>query len=133
MRAANAHHSSAAASDPHVPGPGRNRPTAKNVATSVAQRGVAVFDRLSVRLFDRGIVVAGIVGFGIVQRCGYDVASAGPLAQVDQAAALTAKRELWAAGQRELFAGRASQGFATLLRHSLLIRCARPSRSRVPR
>src|SRR5580704_2360533 len=36
---ARSHHSSAAASDPQVPGPGRSRPAPKNVATIVAHLG----------------------------------------------------------------------------------------------
>lgn len=37
--AANSHHNNTVASEPHVPGPGRNRPAPKNVATRVAHRG----------------------------------------------------------------------------------------------
>src|SRR5271167_4634421 len=67
-RTAKAHHNRAAASDPHVPGPGRNRPTPKKVATSVAQRGADdSIAAVSVGLFDIVIGIAGVVGLRIVQ------------------------------------------------------------------
>src|SRR5271165_4032151 len=100
---ANAHQSSVAASEPQVPGPGRNWPAPKNVATSVAQAG-AVLDvaTASVGFFDMIVRVAGIVGFRIVERTGNHVTATRPLAEVNQAAALAAKREFSIAGEDNL-------------------------------
>ena len=65
---ASSHHSSAVASDPHVPGPGRRRPTPKKVATSVAHGGAGRIRRRFSRAFCRALGVVGIVGLRIVQR-----------------------------------------------------------------
>ncbi len=83
---ASSHHSSAVASEAHVPGPGRSRPAPKNVAIRVAQRGAAgpVVSSALARLLGSFVGIVGIAGLRIVQRTGDDMAAAGPLAQVNQ-------------------------------------------------
>src|SRR5271165_50945 len=113
---ANAHQSSTAASEPHVPGPGRNRPAPKKVATNVAQAG-AVLDvaAASVGFFDMIVGVAGIVGLRIVERTRNHITAARPLAEVNQAAALAAERELGNAAENNPPADGTSQAGNTLL------------------
>src|SRR5208337_1895705 len=133
---ASAHHSSVAASEPHVPGPGRNRPAPKKVATRVAQAG-AVLDvaAASVGLFDIIVQVAGIVGLGIVQWAGDHVTTTRPLAEIDQAAPLAAERELGIGGENELLANWTSQANNALLfpGHRSPTRCGLRGRTRAPR
>ena len=102
---ANSHHNRTVASDPHVPGPGRNRPAPKNVATRVAHRGAG--DSIgpgSLWFFTSLARVVEIVGLRIVQRGGDDIAAARPLAQVDRAAVFAAERILGIVGQHDLSA-----------------------------
>ena len=102
---ANSHHNKTVASEPHVPGPGRNRPAPKNVATSVAQRGAGgPVSPGSLWLFASLVRVVGIVGLRIVQRGGDDIAAARPLAQVNRAAVFAAERKLGIVGQHDLSA-----------------------------
>lgn len=93
-------HIKVAASDPQVPGPGRKRPIPKKVAVSSAHRGadvagvlaggcaVSVFISLAWK-----VLQLGFVG-DVLHRRGDHVFSAGPLAKINQAAALTAEREV---------------------------------------
>jgi hypothetical protein len=104
---ANSHHNNTVASDPHVPGPGRNRPAPKKVATRVAHRGAGgPISPGSLRLFASLARVVGIVGLRIVQRGGDDICAARPLTQVNRAAVFTAERILGIAGQHDLSASR---------------------------
>jgi len=102
-------------SDPQVPGPGLRRPAPKKVATTVAQRGAAldsVWDVLAML-----IVVLGAVGSYILleivrsvfQGRGNLIVSAGPFAQVNDAAALTAEREVGIRACNRLLADGATQ------------------------
>ncbi len=103
---ASSHQTSTVASDPHVPGPGRSRPTPRTVATRVAHRGAV--ERIpagSVVLFGSLIRIVGIVGLRIVQRSRDYVAAACPFAQIDEPATLATERELKIAGQHDLSAG----------------------------
>src|SRR5271166_3035661 len=105
--AASSHQSSAAASDPHVPGPGRRRPAPKKVATQVAHFGADDAGMAtSVGLLEGLIGVGGIVGFRIVQWGGDDVSTTRPLAQVDHTAAVGAEREVGVLSEHDLSAGR---------------------------
>src|SRR6516225_1751080 len=102
------HQSRAAANDPQVPGPGWSRPTPKNVATSVAQRGAgwAVANgATSVWLLEPLIGIAGVVRLRIIQRSRDDVPATGPLAKIDEAAAIAAEREVRLARKHNLTAG----------------------------
>src|SRR5271165_93761 len=107
---ARAHHNRTAASDPQVPGPGRKRPAPKKVAMSVAQRGAGLADTAgSVGLFAMLIGIARLNFLRIVQRGGDHVRTACPLAEINEAAAVAAKRKLGAFGEHDLLAGRTSQ------------------------
>src|SRR5215469_9244025 len=132
---ASPHQSSTAASEPHVPGAGRRRPTPKEVATAVAHFGaVLAFEDTSVGLFDMAFRIAGIVGLRIVQRRGDDVSAARPLAEVNGAATLAAEGEVRIAGEDEFFAGGTPEAArALLLYHRLPTERARPGRNRGPR
>ena len=105
---ASSHQSNVVASEVQVPGPGRNRPTPKNVATSVAQRGAAR-SPASLGLLEWLVGIAGMAGLRIVKWAGDDIAAARPFAQVNGTAAFAAERKLRIAGQHDLPAGWASQ------------------------
>ena len=97
-----------------MPGPGRPKPAPKNVATIQAQSGA--FTRgwlvdISVVL----VVVAmtfllrflhALDVFGIGDRAGDHVTTAGPLSKIDEAAALAAEREVRIFAQHKLAARR---------------------------
>src|ERR1035438_1079790 len=102
---ANSHHNKTVASEPHVPGPGRNRPAPKNVATRVAHRGAGGPISPGSLYFLASLArVVGIVGLRIVQRGGDDIAAARPLAKVNRTAPFAAERILKIAGQHDLSA-----------------------------
>jgi len=87
----------------------------------VAQRGAEdIAAWISVWLFDGRMGIVGVDGFRIVQRTGNYITAAGPLAQIDQAAAVAAERELRITGQHELLTGGTSRRFNALFRHTFL-------------
>src|SRR5215469_5004905 len=125
---ASPHQSSTVASEPHVPGAGRKRPTPKKVAT------VPAFEDASVGLFAMAFRIAGIVGLRVVQRRGDDVSAACPLAEVNGAATLAAEGELRIAGEDEFFAGGTPEtASALLLYHRLPTERGRRGSNRGPR
>jgi len=132
---ASPHQSSKAASEPHVPGAGRRRPTPKKVAASVAHFGaVLAFEDTLIGLFDMAFRIAGIVGLGIIQRRGDDVSAVCPPAKVNGAATLAAEGELWIVGEDEFFAGGTPEAAsALLLCHRPPTERARRGRNRGPR
>src|SRR5271157_1218903 len=110
------------ASEPHVPGPGRNRPAPKNVATSVAHRGAGgSVTAASLLLLGALVGIVGIVGLRIIQRAGDDISATRPLAQVNNTAAHAAERKVGIRGQHDLPAGWTTQAANAFLRHSSVI------------
>src|SRR5208337_5174764 len=109
------------AADPQLPGPGWSRPVPKKVATSVAQSGAG--ETPALRSWASSVFI-GIAAFlrhiGDVAYWRRDyIGSAGPLAQVNQAAAITAEREILVFRLHLLFAGRALKRDRTLVRHKV--------------
>src|SRR4051812_26984816 len=95
--------SNVVATEAHVPGPGRPKPAPKNVATAHAQSGAFTFAGLMdvAAVFVVVVAMAILVHFlhsldvfGIGDGTGDYITSAGPFSQVNQAAALAAKREV---------------------------------------
>ncbi len=104
--AANSHHNNTVASEPHVPGPGRNRPAPKNVATRVAHRGAGgPIGPGSLCLLASLVRVAGIVCLRIVQWGGDHIGPARPLAEINRAAVFAAERILRIFAQYDLSTG----------------------------
>ena len=86
---------STAAAEPHVPGPGRSLPTPKNVAIVDAHAGAGDFaaegsEFTSVFV---GIIRVDAVGYVLYRRRDH-IFSAGPFAQIKQAAPFAAEREV---------------------------------------
>jgi hypothetical protein len=94
------------------------RPAPKKVATRVAQRGAGLtLLTNSVWFFDMLVRVAGVVRFWVIQRRRNHIPAARPFTQVDQAASITAEREIRITGEHKLAAGRAPQTDFTFSRH----------------
>jgi len=131
-KCARSHHNPSVTSDAHVPEPGRQKPIPTNVPTAhahfvrcgrssswtmLSSGGSVGFVsgswgiRASVRLVDRFRLV------GIERWSAHHVCAAGPLPQVDQAAAFAAERELGVVAQDELLACRTSQAANCFSRH----------------
>ena len=74
--------------------------------------------RLSLAFCHAHSRIAGIVGLRIVQRRRDDVAAAGPLAQIDHAAALAAEGKVGIGGQHDLAAGGTTEAEVLFLWHT---------------
>ena len=128
---ASTNQASAAPADPHVPGPGINRPAPKKVATTVAQRGAVASARRSdisvgslavISFFISG--VAKILYFcvvGILHWRRDNVLSAGPLAQINQPATFAAEREVFSSLRHRLSANRTLQLDLGFARHKSIV------------
>src|SRR5581483_5060542 len=95
-----AHQSTTVAADAHVPGPGRSRPTPKNVTSVVRLPRGSRFTVFTVwRIFQIRV-------FRVTNRAGNYIGAAGPLSQIDQPAAVAAEGEIWLVAQNYFLAGR---------------------------
>lgn len=122
---------STAAADPHVPGPGLNRPAPKKVAMTVAQSGAAASERLGdvsmISLLGISVFITAVTGtlyfavVGVLDWRRDDVLSAGPFAQIIQPATFAAEREVLAGLRHRLLADRAFQLDRGFVRHRLIV------------
>src|SRR5207302_1706501 len=109
--------SATVASEPHVPGPGFRRPAPKKVAIRLAHAGAApVVASWAGGAAEVSLIVRPLrlrlrseLVFGVFYRRGNHVLSAGPFAQIDGAASLTAEREVRVGTLDRLLANRAAQ------------------------
>jgi len=115
------------ARDPHVPGPGLMRPMPKKVAMRVAQSGArdfaAVLGEEPVTFLSISVLVGDVLAHGslaVGDWRGDHVSTAGPLAQVDLTAMVTAEREVGIGGLDGLFADRTAESYRAFGGHMRL-------------